>query len=704
MNQDGSNLPHKHSFMGPQNQLDLNAYMNRNQPSGNNNFYRFQPISSHLREHLLGPLTGSIIGLTKPPEYDEPDPECNPRLQLFKDSMAVIKPLMSSKTSHLLTSQITEKPSSILNKKMRKEDNFTTENDHIKRPVPRKPHSFSGGSDQFTFGSNEFSLPAVQSSRMSSGKTNNRSISMLAMNNATKTDNEIIALKEQIDSLYSKLDEIQRKCDTTIQNLKENKESMLKNSNNITNIDGDSYETNSTTKSISCTTNENPQIDQFTTTSNQSDGRILKQPINGVICSVNSAEEKKLELSGKLFDTWENNNGQFRNAELKTSRICEKKISNERKEDDDIILVDYSQEMTKEQLEYNNQNSINNHLDVCNSVIPTETNKNPNSSEKCELRSFDDRMLKKEEDKLKDQYSSRASYKTETKDTIIAVKRIHECWDATYPSSPHIKMTKENFDTNIQHEKIIESSIPHLPQANHFLQTPTSMIGFQQPRIAFQPPVRFGPMLCFSNIPSSTENYSYFTHPHNSFSQSEPVPFLTSNHLPKQFIPTMTAPMQAYQHHPNPLLNIQFPPVGNTMNATTNCPTTNTRSHNNYMAKCKLSLKNRIMSTTVKRKPMNSKLRNASAQTIPPANSGSTNVSNVISFDHLTNEQNVPKNLIYSLQLPTYQQMLDMKKQSIPMGNLETLSRNEELQRIQNTCDALTIPHSTTMNNYNCFL
>ncbi|VBB28632.1 unnamed protein product [Acanthocheilonema viteae] len=646
--------------------------MNRKVSSGNNDLNSFQPISSHLKEQILNPLTASIDGLTGSLECHESDPESNPELQFLKDSLVVVKPLMSSKT--------TEKPSSTSNIRIGKEVVFTasdlnliTGNHHMERPIPRKHRSFLDGSNQFTTGCNAFSPLTIQTSEMITGKRNNESIC-----NTTETDNEIIELRAQIDSLYSKLNEIQRKCD---QNSQEHKKSMLKNNNNINDTNNDSYGylkiANENAKSISCVPNENPQIYQFITNSN---GRI-------------SLEEKKLEQSGELCDIWEKKD-QFDNTELITPRNCQEKTLNEMKADEEIVLVECSEETAEEQLKNDDQNSIDNHLDKCNSVTATETNRN------CQLQSFDDRRLEQKEDKLKDQYSNSASYKLETKDTIIAVKRIKEYWDATCLSPSQIKLTKENLDCiNLQHQH--EKNKPCFPPANHPIQSSTSIIGFQQPRIAFQPPVRFAPMLCFPNIPTSAENHPYFPPSYNPFSQSEPVQFLSPNQLPKQFIPTMTTPMQAFQQRPNPLLNVQF---SNPINATTNCSTINSLPQNSYSTKRKLPFKNGVL-PAAKKKLMNSKSRNASAQTIPSMN-GLVNVPNSISFDHLTKEQSIAtiKNPFCSMQLPTCQQMMNMKEQSIPMANLETLPRNSELQQIANTCNAVTMPQPAMMNNYNCFI
>lgn len=562
--------------------------MNQNLSSGSSSFYRFQPISTHLREHLLDPLTGSIMGLTKPSECHESNPENNAKLQLLKDSLAVIKPLMPSNTSHLLPSQIIEKPSSTtIGKEVFIAEtglNLTTANGHIERPVPKKPHNFLDGSNQFTIGCNEFSLPAVQSSRTIIDRKINESIS--ALSNATETDNEIIALKAQIDFLYSKLNEIQRKRNTTIQNLHENKESMLKNINADDSC-GYLKIANERTKSVGCTANENSQNYQFISNSNHNDGSISKQPINEVICSVNSAEEKKEEQSRKFSDTWKNN-GQITTPELITSGICREKTSAEMKADEEIIFVDCPQEMINEGLKSDGRESTNNHLDKSNSAITNEANKN--SNENCESQFFDDETLEHKEEKLRDECSKSASDKLEKEDTIIGVKRKQEYWNL---SSLHVKITKESVESDIQREKLTESGKHCLPPPNHLMQPSKSFIGFQQPRIVQQPPVQFGQTLCLSNISTSAGNHPYFAHSYNPFLHSEPIQFLTSNQRPKQFIPTMTAPMQAFQQYQNPLLNVQLPTVGSAINATANSPTANSLLYNSYMTKRKLLLKNR---------------------------------------------------------------------------------------------------------------
>lgn len=585
MNQNSLNLPYKNPFTVAQNQPDLNSSVYRNLSFGNNNMYRFQSISSNLREPPLDPIINPVMRLTKSSECHETDSERNSKLQFFKDSMVVIKPLVSSKTSHLLTSQL-EKPPSTL--RTGKEVIFTetdSGNNHIERPIPKKPRGFSDGLDQFTIGCNAFSPSTVQTSRTIDTRVNNGFITISAMSNATETDNEIIALKARIDSLYSKLNEIQRKHD---QNVQENKESMVENSNNIANVVDDSCGylkiAEESGKFISSTTNDNLQVYQFTTNSDQSDERTMKQSINGVMCAANS--EKKLELSEKFCDIWENSS-QFRNAELTTSGICQKKSLNEIKEDEEIILVDCPREMSEEQLKNNDQNLINNRVDRCSSTTPTVTSKN------FDLQSFHNKTAKQ-----KDQCSNGASYKLERNDALIATKRIEKCWDATYLSPSHIKMTKEDLEGNVQPEKVTENNSRHcFPRANHPIESPTSNIGFQQPKTAFQPPVQFAPMLCFANISTAPENHPYFTHSYNPFSQSESVQFLSPNQLPKQFIPTMTAPIYPFQRHPNPIFNIQFPTVtiANAISAATIRPTTNALSHNSYITKRKLLLKNRLV-------------------------------------------------------------------------------------------------------------
>uniref|UniRef100_A0A0R3RW13 Uncharacterized protein n=1 Tax=Elaeophora elaphi TaxID=1147741 RepID=A0A0R3RW13_9BILA len=648
MNQGGdSNLPYKHYHTIAQNQP--NPFMNRNLSSGDNNL--FPSLPSNLRErNLLNPLNGSILELTRPSGCHEPDPESNAKLHFLNDPLVIIKPLMSSSTSHLLTPQVIEKPESTTNTRMGKEViftgtglNFTSGTNQIERPVPKKPRSFSAGSDQFTIGCSALSPPAAQTSRIISNGKINRSTSTSTVIDKIETDNEISALKARIDSLYTKLNEIQRIRDAAIQTLQSDKERRLSESSALVNIDEDSCSArlktaNNTVKAISSTANENSQVCQFITNSNQNDERTLNETTNEMTCPANSAEKTS---SRKLNDTWENTD-QLSNTELTVSDICQEKTSSEIGANEDIILVDCPQEVTEEKVKNNDQNLINDNLDTSNST--TVTNRNPESNGTCGAQSFDDQTVQQKSDKLKDQYNNTnsASYKLETKDAIIAVKRIQKFWDATY-LSPHIKMTKECVNTNIQHDKITQSSPPCFLPPNHLTQSSTP-IGFQQPRTAaaFQPPAQFGPMLCFSNISASAENYPYFANSHNPYSQSEPLQFLTSNQLPKQFIPTMNAtPIQAFQH-PNPLLNVQFPAVGNAICANANHPITNSLSHNSYIANRKLLFKNRMMSSSVRKKIMNSKSRNASAQTVSPINN-IISVPNAVSYDRVAKEKSITR-------------------------------------------------------------
>ncbi|VDK77956.1 unnamed protein product [Litomosoides sigmodontis] len=706
MNQNGADLPHKHYVIAPQNQSDLNSYINQNLSSGSSSFYRFQPISTHLRGHLLDPLTGAIMQLTKPPECHASNPESNAKLQFLKESLVAIRPIMSSSTTHLLPPQVIEKPSST---GMGKEVLFAetdlnltaTASGHIERPVAKKPHNFLDGSNQFTAGCNEFSLSSVQSSGMIGGRANDESTSISALSNTTETDNEIIALKAQIDFLYSKLNEIQRKCNTMTQNLHENKGSMLKNIN--ANVDSCGYLkiANERIKAVSCTASDNSQIYQFITSSDQNDESISKQPINEAIYSMDSAEEKKEEQLGRLSDTWKND-GQITTLKLTTSGICQKKTPAEMKADEGIIFVDCPQATINEELKSDDRKSINSHPDKSNSAIANERNSNSGTNENCESRSFDDGRLEQKKEKLREECSRSASDKLEKEDTMIGVKRKQEYWNLS-----HVKITKESVESKTQREKLTQSSKHCFPPPNHhhhFIQSSKSLIGFQQPTIALQqPPVRFGPMLCLSNISTTAENHSYFAHSYNPFLQSEPIQFLTSNQRPNQFIPTMTTPMQAFQQYQNPLLNAQFPTVGNAINATATRPTTNSLSYNSHMTKRKLLLKNRMMSSAMKKKLMNSKARNA--QVIPPINN-IINLPNAIGFDHLTKGQTITrvKNPLYPSQLSACQQIMDMKEQSIPMGNVGTLPRNTELQQLPSNCNVLTMPQPTAMNSYNCFL
>ncbi|VDM06670.1 unnamed protein product [Wuchereria bancrofti] len=701
MDQDGSSLPFKPSFIISRSELDPNPYGNRN-PSFfcDNNLYQFLPmsrISSNLREHnLIDPLGSSVPRLMRPSECHESNPEIcltNPKLHLLNDSLVVIKPLVSSKTSDLLKSQIIEKLASPSNLTIEKEaifsgTNINTGNNHIEKTVPKKPLILSDGQNQFTNGYNAFSLPDVQTSRKISDRKDVTSES-LPINNTTKTDNEIIALKAKIDSLYSKLKEIQQKHHNTVQNLQENEESELgnNNSNSIVNVNGDGSEylkIDNETESVSCTKKAITQVYQHHTNSNQNE-ELLKQQNNEN--TMNSTEQKRLELSRQLCCTWENND-QLGKTELRVSKkplnsseTSQEKTSGEKEEDEDIVLVDCLKETIEKQIKNNGRNPMSNHLGELNSASPVEPNKN------CGVRGLrtSDR-LSQQADKLKDhQYRNSASYKLGTKDTIIAVKRIQEFWNATY-LSPYIKKAK-NLDTSTQHEKVIQNIRPCFPRANYSTQSPTSIVGIQQPMSGFQLPIRFGSMLCFPNLSMSAENHSYFANPYNSFSQSEPVQFLTPSQPLRQSLPTMTAPIQAYQQHSNPLLNVQFSSVDNAVSATPNCPISYLLPQNSSTNENKLLLKNGLMSPLSRKKLLNSKLWNTRAQTVVPVNN-ITSVPNAVSFDHGTKAQNITR---------------DMEKQNIKISNLKTLPRNEELQ-IPSTRNLLATPQSTTMNNYNCFL
>lgn len=604
MNQDSSNLLHEPFFTIPQSQT------NPNPPPGDNDLYRFlmmPRISSHSKEYnLVDPLDGSILGLTRSSECHEPVSVINhssSKLHFLNDSLVVIKPLMSSKTSHLPTSQVTEKSTSISNMETAKEVisngtdvTVTAGNNHIERPVPKKPHILSDGQDQFTTGYNDFSLPLIQTSRKINGGENDTSVSSTTVSKTTETDNEIIALRARIDSLYSKLNEIQQKRDTTNQYLRENEESKLNNRNGIININEDKSGylkiANESGESVSCTIKRNLQINQLVANSSQNEEGTLLQHINEE-CPLNSGEVKTLELSRQLCDTYENND-QFGKVACQMpqnfSGTYQPKSSNGMETNEDIILVDCSQEMTEVQVKNNDRNSVSNHLGKCNSESSTKTNINSGTSKNCESRPSD-KMLQQKAGKLKEQYRNSASRKMETKDTIITMKRIQEFWDATY-LSPHIRKIKKNLDTSIQSKKVIQSTRPCFPPANRVTQTPTSIMKFQQPRTISQPPVQFGPMLCFPNISTSAENYPNFANPFNPFSQPQ---FLTSNQLSKPLLPTMTTPIQAFQRHTNPLLNVHFPTVGNAISTTQNLPTNYSLSHNGYATGHKLLFKNRLV-------------------------------------------------------------------------------------------------------------
>ncbi|VDP12625.1 unnamed protein product [Onchocerca flexuosa] len=77
-------------------------------------------------------------------------------------------------------------------------------------------------------------------------------------------------------------------------------------------------------------------------------------------------------------------------------------------------------------------------------------------------------------------------------------------------------------------------------------------------------------MLYIPNVsmPTENHNYPYFPNPYNPFSKPEPVHFLTLNQPQKQFVPTMTGTMQAFQQHPKPLMNVYFPAINNAISVT----------------------------------------------------------------------------------------------------------------------------------------
>uniref|UniRef100_A0A1I7VUX7 Fusion protein n=1 Tax=Loa loa TaxID=7209 RepID=A0A1I7VUX7_LOALO len=711
MDQDSANLPYKPYFIAPQIQSDSHPYVNRSLSSGENNLYRSQQISrisSHLKEHNLSDaLNTSLLGLTRFLECHEPNPEIShssPKLHFLSDSSVVMKPLISSATSHLLASQVIREPGSISNMTEGKEVIFagTAGNNHIERPVPKKLQSLSDGQDQFT---NTFYLPVAQNFRMISDRENDISVSSSAVSNTTAIDNEIITLKADTDSVYSKLNEIQWKRQTTIQTLQENEESKLNNSNSIVNIangrSGYLKVADEIQESVSCkTAKETLQIYQLITNNNQN--KKEKEQTDERTCPVNSAEEKKLEPLGQLCDTWENS-GQFRKPELtafqkprNSFKTRQDKSSSEIETDEDIILVSCPQETAEVQMKNNDQNPTSNLPGKVNSASSVEINKN------CGFRSMNG-ILQQKANKLKDQYRNNASHKPKIKNTITAVKRIQEFWDDTNLPS-HIEKAK-NLDISIQSEKVTQSIRPCLPRTNHLTQSPISIMGFQQPTIGFQSPVRFGPMLCFPNISTSAENHTYFTNLYNPFSQPESVQFLTSTQLPKHVLPTIPASIQPFQQHPCPLLNVHFPPADNTISAKPRRRTSNLLPRNSYKTKHKLLFRTGLMPPLSRKKLLNSKLRNAIAQTVAPVNS-IINVPNAINLSPIAKEQNIKmiKNPLNSFQLSTCQQMLDMEEQSITMPNLETFPGNGELQQIPSTRNVLTMSQFTTMNKHNCFL
>ncbi|VDN83488.1 unnamed protein product [Brugia pahangi] len=647
MDQDGSSLPFKPPFIMSRSELDPNPYGNRNPSFGDNNLYQ---ISMNLREHILiDPLGGSASRLMRPSKCHEPSPEIcliNPKLHLLNDSLVVIKPLVSS---DLLKSQIIEKLASPSSLTIEKEaifsgTNINATNNHIERTVPKKPLILSDGQNQFISGCNAFPLPAVQTSGKISDRKDVTSESSL-INNTTKTDNEIIVLKAKIDSLYSKLKEIQQKHHNTVQNLQDNEEGKLGNNNNnnnnnsIVNVNYDGSEhlkiNNETEESISCTNKTITQVYQHHTNSNQNKG-ILKQQNNED--TMNSMEQKKLGLSRQLRCKSENNDQFGKRVSKKPLNSSETFQSSEKEEDADIVLMDYFKETIEKEMKKNDQNPMSNQIGEFNSANPVEPNKNYDVGG---LRSSE-RTLQ-QADKLKNhQYRNSASYKLGTKDTIIAMKRIQEFWNATY-LSPCIKKAK-NLDTSIQHEKVVQNIRPCFPRANYSTQSP--IIGIQQPMSGFQLPVRFGPMLCFPNLSMSAENHSYFANPYSSFSQSEPAPFLTPSQPLKQSLPTMTTPIQTYQQYPNPLLNVQFSSVDNAVNVIPNCPVGYLLPQNNSMNENKLLLKNGLMSPLSRKKLLNSRLWNTRVQTVVPVNN-ITSIPNAVSFNHITKEQNITRNLAH---------------------------------------------------------
>ncbi|VDP12628.1 unnamed protein product [Onchocerca flexuosa] len=392
--------------------------------------------------------------------------------------------MSSSKTSHLQSSQAIEKPTSISSTRIEKiistGTNTTTGNNHIERPLPKKPHFLLGERSR-----KAFSMPGIRTSRKISGRKNYSLLSSLAASNITETDDEIIALKAKIDFLYAKLNEMLprygtgRQVHSIIQSLHENEENKLNNSNSsISNGNGHNSGylkiANGTEESVSCkairdhdnanlSRTENPEINQSVIICNQNEDETWKQSIN----TMNSAEEKKLEQAKQLCETWEKSN-QFERTMLrafqkprKYSGIYQEKILNDMEANEDIIFMGFSREMLEHQVKNNEQSAVSNQLEKRNSSSSIEANKNSNEDRKF---IFSDKKLQQQKINAKldenrqkiDQYNN-ASYKMETEDTIIAVKRIQEFWDATY-IPPHIGNTKNSLDTNIHREKVIQST------------------------------------------------------------------------------------------------------------------------------------------------------------------------------------------------------------------------------------------------------
>ncbi|VDK82119.1 unnamed protein product, partial [Onchocerca ochengi] len=574
MSEGDSTSSYKPSSTISQIQSDSNPHVNANIPSCDKNLHHFPlmlRVSSHLKEHnLLDPLDGSMLGLTKPSECQESDLQTNyssnlPPMHFVNDSQFLMEPLLSSsKTSHSQSSQAIEKPASISNMRIGKEVIFTGTDTtiigdkHIERSLPKKPHILLGERSQFTTNCKAFSMPGIQTSRKISGRKNYPSLSSLAADNIAETDDEIIALKVKIDFLYAKMNEMLQKCGTgrqihsIIQNLHENEESKLNSSNSSIN-NGNGHGSghlkiaNGTEESVSCkairdhgnaklSRIENSQINQFVIICNQNEDETRKQPID----TMNSVEEKKLEQPKQLCDTWERSN-QFERTMLrafqkprKYSGIYQEKISSDMEAAKDIILTGFPGEMLEHQIKNNNQSAVSNQLGKRNSSSSIKVNKNSNENRKL---IFPDKKLQQQKVNAKldenrqkiDQYNY-ASYKMETDDTIIAVKRIQEFWNALY-IPPHIRNTKDSLNTNIHREKVIQSTRFCFPQADYLTQSPTSNIGFQQFRPDIQSSVRFDPMLCFPNVSLPTRNYNcpYFPNPYSPFSQPEPVQLLTMN-------------------------------------------------------------------------------------------------------------------------------------------------------------------------------
>lgn len=424
-------------------------------------------------------------------------------------------------------------------------------------------------------GHKQLTGPGLRASETNNHRKECSSVSSPAVSSTTEAENEIVELKVKIDSLYAKLNEIQRKHEILDQYQGLVPNSRRSNDDSCSDSCGGSNSGSSSSSSDrSQLNNEGPEPVCCSTTNSSDTAKPAKHDdAKNDAAKTNvksSAEAKTPELLPRNNDRWESN-GEFWETEpevFQKPRTTTTTIGVGA--DGGIILAQCSQEKSDSRKTHSqqlNRSVTNNHDDSC-SVDRVKESKDPTSGAEFRPRNCDSlqktdanvdanfkmRLAFLSARRKVGQYRSNATLQksatTETKkeNKIIGVKRIQEFRDAIC-SRPANSKEKQCILKTPQNNSVLSypgTSIqnPYFPQNDHPLQShpqpPTClqvqnprdfpMLRFPQPGSSFPsfgPIAPYGPLPFFPGISaplkdSSTKN-PVDIYPYNQANPNNPL-------------------------------------------------------------------------------------------------------------------------------------------------------------------------------------